>query len=350
MPSSTEPLRLTGDAHTDIRELRHWLVAEDGRRLLIETSGSSGTPKGVLLSRSAVLASAGASARAMGHGQWVLALPSNYVAGVNVIARSLLAGHDPVVADGLTWTHGPRFASFVSTQLGRLIADDEGREALRELDCVLVGGGPVDRLAVAQVRSWGVDVHATYGSSETSGGCVYDGYPLPGVEVALTDDGRIKLRGPMLFDGYLGDPELTAETIVDGWYLTSDLGELADDGRLTVIGRVDDMVISGGVKVPGPAVARRLTEHVAVAAAEVVGVSDPEWGQAVVAVVATPGLASMPAMRLEEVRDWVAAVHPRTWAPRRLVVVEELPLLANGKVDRQAVRALAEDALAEGAS
>jgi O-succinylbenzoic acid--CoA ligase len=342
--SSTEPLRLTGDAHTDIRELRHWLVAEDDQRLLIETSGSSGTPKGVLLSRSAVLASAGASARAIGHGQWVLALPSNYVAGVNVIARSLLAGHDPVVADGLHWKPGARYISLVSTQMRRLVDDRTVGSELHEMDTVLVGGGPVDREAAEVVAGWGPDVVATYGSSETCGGCVYDGYPLPGVEVALTDDGRIKLRGPMLFDGYLDDPDLTAATLVDGWYLTSDLGTVADDGRLTVLGRIDDMVISGGVKVPGPVVARRLAEHTAIAAAEVVGVADPEWGEAVVAVVATPGLASMPAMRLDEARDWVASVHPRTWAPRRLVVVEELPLLANGKVDRQAVRALAEAA------
>ena len=341
MPSSTEPLRLTGDAPTDIRELRHWLAADDDQRLLIETSGSSGTPKGVLLSRSAVLASAGASARAIGHGQWVLALPSNYVAGVNVIARSLLAGHDPVVAEGLYWKPGARYISLVSTQMRRLVDDPSVGSELHEMDTVLVGGGPVDREAADVVAAWGPDVVATYGSSETCGGCVYDGYPLPGVEVALTDDGRIKLRGPMLFDGYLDDPGLTAETLVDGWFVTSDLGAIEDDGRLSVLGRVDDMLITGGVKVPAPAVARRLAQHPAIVAAEVVGVPDAEWGQLVVAVVATPGLASAPALGLAEARDWVSAAHPRAWAPRRVVVVEELPLLANGKVDRQAVRALA---------
>lgn len=337
----SEPLQLTGDPHADISALRHWLVADDDQRLVIETSGSTGRPKRALLSRSAVLASAGSSARAVGHGQWVLALPSNYVAGVNVIARSLLAGHDPEVADGVTWKAGPRFISVVSTQLRRLVDDPTAAAEVLELDTVLVGGGPVDHEAVAVMQGWGVTVVATYGSSETCGGCVYDGYPLPGVDVALTEDGRIKLRGPMLFDGYLDDPELTAQTLVDGWFITSDLGTLEDDGRLTVTGRVDDMVISGGVKVPAPAVARRLLAHPAVVAAEVVGVDDPEWGQAVVAVVATPGLASMPALGLDEAREWVASECPRTWAPRRIVVREELPLLANGKVDRQAILALA---------
>lgn len=332
-----DPLRLSGDPHADIAALRHWLNAEDDQRLVIETSGSTGTPKRALLSRSAVLASAGSSARAVGHGPWALALPSNYVAGVNVIARSLLAGHDPVVADGATWKAGPRFASFVPTQLARFVTDPSAIEVLQELDCVLVGGGPVDRAIVAQIRSWGVDVHATYGSSETSGGCVYDGYPLPGVEIALTDDGRIKIAGPMLFDGYLDDPEMTAETLVDGWFITSDLGAIAEDGRLTVIGRADDMVISGGVKVPAPAVARRLNEHPDIRAAEVVGTPDPEWGQRVVAVVEG-------ALELDEARDWVAETCPRTWAPRALVTVEHLPLLANGKVDRAAIRAIAQEA------
>jgi O-succinylbenzoic acid--CoA ligase len=273
----------------------------------------------------------------VGHGPWVLALPSSYVAGVNVIARSLLAGHDPVIADGATWTPGPRFASFVSTQLARFVTDPSAIEVLQELDCILVGGGPVDRSVVAQVRSWGVDVHATYGSSETSGGCVYDGYPLPGVDIDLTDDGRIKIAGPMLFDGYLDDPSLTAETLVDGWFITSDLGRIHDDGRLEVLGRADDMLISGGVKVPAPVIAQRLREHPSVRAAEVVGVPDPEWGQRVIAVVEG-------AIEVDEARDWVAEAHPRTWAPRAVVVVEQLPLLANGKVDRAAVRSLAEDA------
>lgn len=352
-----EPLRLTGDAYADIAALREWLDADDERCLVIETSGSTGTPKRALLSRDAVLASAEASAfRLRGSGPWVLALPSSYVAGVNVIVRSLFAGYEPVVLDdhGLAWAiteaemrggRGSSFVSLVPTQLARALDDGATRQALAgSVHTVLLGGGPIDPDLRQRAEEVGIHVVATYGSSETAGGCVYDGYPLDGVRLDLGDDGRIRIAGPVLFDGYLGDPALTAQTLVDGWYVTSDLGELASDGRLAVLGRVDDMVISGGVKVPAPAVARRLVEHPGVAAAEVVGVPDPEWGQAVAAVVATPGLASMPALRLREVREWVAAVHPRSWAPQRLIVLEELPLLPNGKVDRQAVRALAEAA------
>jgi O-succinylbenzoic acid--CoA ligase len=143
----------------------------------------------------------------------------------------------------------------------------------------------------------------------------------------------------VLFDGYDGRPELTARVRRDGWFVTSDLGRLDDDGRLEVLGRVDDVVVSGGVNVPAPAVAARLREHPAVAAAEAVGVDDPEWGQRVVAVVVPAPGAEAPS--LEELRDLVAEAHPRAWAPRGLAVVEEIPLLDNGKVDRLALAQVA---------
>jgi O-succinylbenzoic acid--CoA ligase len=175
---------------------------------------------------------------------------------------------------------------------------------------------------------------ATYGASETAGGCVYDGHPLDGVALAIGTDGRIRIGGPTLFERYDGDPGLTGETLVDGWYVTSDAGRFDDDGRLRVLGRIDDVVVSGGVNVPLPAVAARLTEHPGIREAHAVGVDDEEWGTRVVAVA----VGDVP---LDELRDWVAATHPRSWAPRDVVRVAALPLLANGKVDRQAVRDLA---------
>lgn len=342
----TEPLRLTGDPAADVAALRGWLDAGAPPPLVIETSGSTGAPKRVLLSRSAVVASADASAGRLGSaGPWALALPSSYVAGVNVVVRSLLAGHEPVVgADPTAWPEQVRFVSVVPTQLARWAADPALGPVLGRLDAVLVGGGPVDHAAAEAVRSWGVRVVATYGSSETSGGCVYDGHALDGVDLGLTEDGRIRIAGPMLFDGYLGDPGLTAECLVDGWFVTSDLGVLHGDGRLEVTGRADDVLISGGVKVPAPAVARRLRQHPALAAAEVVGVPDAEWGQRVVAVVAPVVAAAGAAPSVDELRDWVGEAHPRAWAPRAVVVVDALPMLDNGKADRVAVRALAEEA------
>ena len=335
-------LRLTGDAERDIEALTAWVGAADPDPLVVATSGSSGRPKQVVLSRAALLASAAASAaRVGGAGPWVLALPSSYVAGVNVVVRSLLAGHRPVVLADRTPAEAPLpggFVSVVPTQLHRWLASPADAAALAAYDTVLVGGGPVDAQLRARAAEAGVRLVATYGMAETCGGCVYDGLPLDGVGVALATDGRVRLTGPVLFDGYLDDPAATAAALVDGWFLTSDAGRIDEDGRLQVLGRVDDMVVSGGVNVPSAAVAARLREHPAVIAAEVVGLPDEEWGHRVVAVVSVQTRT----LTLAEARDWVGERHPRAWAPRDLVVVPALPMLPNGKVDRLAVRTLAE--------
>jgi o-succinylbenzoate---CoA ligase len=318
-------------AQVVVDALRAWLeAAAEPEPLVLQTSGSTGAPKRVLLSRRAVLASVAATERRLGgSGRWALALPPTYVAGLQVICRSLVAGHEPVL-DG--W-EGAGFTSLVPTQLHRLLDDAASVAALRELRTILLGGGPIDPALHGRAADEGLRVVATYGSAETAGGCVYDGYPLDGVGVQVDDDGRIRISGPTLFEGYDGDPALTARVLVDGWFLTSDAGRLDADGRLQVLGRLDDVVVSGGVNVPLPAVAARLRAHPDVVAAEVVGVPDEEWGQRVVAFVVTTGPLS-----LAEVRDWVGEVHPRSWAPREVVAVEALPMLDNGKVDRIALR------------
>ncbi len=326
--------------------LAAWLAADDPAPWVVETSGSTGRPKRVRLSRDAVLASVRASARRVGaSGQWLLALPASYVAGLQVVCRSLVAGHDPVLVDDhasfaaatAAMADGDRFVSLVPTQLHRLL--DTDAEALRRFHTVLLGGGPIDPALRRRAGDEGVHVVATYGSAETAGGCVYDGYALDGVAVALDADGRIRIAGPTLFDGYDGDPGLTAEVLVDGWFRTSDAGRLDEDGRLQVLGRVDDVVVSGGVNVPAPAVAARLREHPDVTEVEVLGVPDEEWGNRVVAFVVGD-------LGLEAARDWVAEAHPRSWAPRQLVALDAMPLLANGKPDRLALRS---SALEEGA-
>lgn len=332
---------LSGDAPAVVTALRGWLAAAaEPEPILVQTSGSSGAPKRVRLSRRAVLASAGATAQRLGgQGRWLLALPPTYVAGAMVIARSLLAGRDPglvgsgSVAEALERTDAA-YLSLVPTQLHRLLEDPVEVEALSSLDSVLLGGGPIDRALRARAERAGVPVVSTYGATETAGGCVYDGLPLPGVQVAVDPDGRIRIAGAMLFDGYDGDEALTAATLRDGWFLTSDAGSLDADGRLTVLGRLDDVVISGGIKVSVSTVAARLREHPSVEAAEVIGVDDREWGQRVVAFVVGP-------IDADEAREWVAAAHPRTWAPRQVVRLDAMPLLAHGKVDRLRLRELA---------
>jgi O-succinylbenzoic acid--CoA ligase len=334
-------LRLAGRADDDIEAVAVWLAADDPGAVLVATSGSSGTPKQVVLSRAAVLASADASARRLGgSGRWLLALPSSYVAGLNVVVRSLLAGHRPEMLGD----RSPRearieggFLSLVPTQLHRWLSEPEDAAALAALDTVLVGGGPVDASLRERAGAAGIRLVATYGMAETCGGCVYDGLPLDDVGLAVADDGRVRVSGPTLFDGYVDDPEATGQVLVDGWFHTSDAGRIGDDGRLLILGRMDDMVVSGGVNVPGPAVAARLRAHPRLALVEVLGVPDVEWGSRVVAIV----VAEDAVPSLDELRDWVSEVHPRAWAPRELHVVPELPMLANGKVDRIALRALA---------
>ncbi|GAB4009524.1 AMP-binding enzyme [Nocardioides ultimimeridianus] len=328
-------LRPDNDFDTVVASLRSWLDGDGSQRLLVETSGSSGTPKRVVLARSAVLASVAASATRLGAtGPWVLALPSTYVAGVQVLVRSLVAGHQPMLLERSGWPAGEGwFTSLVPTQLVRMLASPDDAAALARAHTVLLGGGPIDPSLRAASAEAGVRIVATYGAAETAGGCVYDGLPLDGVAVALGQGGRIRIAGPTLFEGYDGAPELTAETLVDGWYLTSDAGRLDEDGLLRVTGRIDDVIVSGGVNIPGPAVAARLRAHPGVQAAEVLGVPDEEWGNRVVAFVATDRSPS-----LDDVRDWVASELPRAWAPRQLVVLPELPLLPNGKVDRMALK------------
>jgi O-succinylbenzoic acid--CoA ligase len=334
-------LRPSDEPSVAIRQLSRWLEADTPDPLLIETSGSTGRPKGVVVPRRAVLASVEASARRLGEsGRWLLALPSSYVAGVQVIVRSLVAGHEPYVVDGLDigraaatdHSDTPTFVSLVPTQLHRIMGNPEQVAALARCHTVLVGGGGLDPDLRRRAAEQGVDLVATYGSSETAGGCVYDGVPLDGVGVALGAEGRVRIAGPTLFSHYHDDPELTAESLVDGWFLTSDAGRFDEDGRLQITGRIDDVVISGGVKIPLATVAARLREHLLVQEVEVFGVPDPEWGQRLVAVL-------VGSVHDAELRDWISIEHPRSWAPREFRWVESLPLLPNGKVDRQAIRA-----------
>lgn len=331
---------VAGEAEEILALLRSWDTADDPRPLVIETSGSTGRPKRVQLSRDALRASATAALdRLGGPGQWVLNLPATYVAGVQVLYRSVVAGTEPVIGADLraalaSMTSPRRYVSVVPTQLYRALEDDEAVADLSGFTAVLVGGGPLDAEVRAGAERRGIAVVQTYGMSETCGGCVYDGVALDGVEVKIEGD-EVLLRGPVLFDGYEGDPERTAAAFRDGWLVTDDLGHWAEDGRLRIDGRADDMIISGGVKVPARAVATQLAGALAVRAVEVVGVPDPEWGERVVAVLATdhpPDLASVRAV-----------VEPRSWAPRQVVVVNELPELANGKADRIAIARLAAD-------
>jgi o-succinylbenzoate---CoA ligase len=334
-------VELRGSTGDVVAALGAWVGADDEEPLVVETSGSTGAPKRVVLARRAVLASGRATARRLGgEGRWLLALPAAYVAGAQVVCRSIAAGEPPVLLEehrslaAAVQAGAPAYASLVPTQLHRMLDSPDDVTALRSLRTVLLGGGPFDPGLRSRAAAAGVTVVATYGSAETAGGCVYDGVALDGVGLAVERDGRLRISGPTLFEGYEEDAELTRRVLVDGWFRTEDAARVDADGRLQVLGRLDDIVVSGGVNVPAPAVAARLREHPAVRAAEALGVPDQEWGSRLVAFVVGD-------LDLDDARAWVAERHPRSWAPRQLVRVGEIPLLPNGKPDRLALRELA---------
>ena len=368
--------------------------------LILRTSGSTtGTGRLIAVRVAALTASALAThERLGGPGTWLLALPAHHVAGLQILVRSLLSGTTPVVADmsvGFSPTAladalrsardsaGPAarlYTSLVPTQLVRVVRDRAASRALTEADAVLLGGAAADPALLARAQELGITVVTTYGMSETGGGCVYDGRPLNGVELAIQDPdaegtGRVLISGPVLADGYLQDPDVTdsasAGPASDGTsrsgegfrdteagrvLVTSDRGRLRPDGRLELLGRVDDVIITGGVKVEPRRVEEALTGLDTVAEACVVGLPDEQWGSIVVAAVVCEAAAgqedsgvsddlSSPdgAALREAVRSRLDGVH----APKRVIVLEALPLRPSGKVDRRAVTRLLAAASAE---
>ncbi|MFJ5961991.1 AMP-binding protein [Pseudarthrobacter oxydans] len=330
---------------------------------VVRTSGSTGAPKATVLTVESLAASSMATALALkGEGQWLLALPVQYVAGIQVLVRSLFAGTRPWVMDmshGFTpeaftaaaqeLTDKIRFTSLVPTQLQRLLDEPspETLAALRRFNAVLLGGAPAPASLLAAAREAGVRVITTYGSAESCGGCVYDGFPLEGVSVRVEEDGRILLGGDTIAAGYLESPESTDTFFEeDGvrWYRTSDLGSIDDDGRLTVLGRADDVIITGGVKVSAAHVQEELEKSDGVAAAFVAGVPSAEWGQAVAAYIALADPAPDAAPGAEA--GDTAVVLEQHWhrtmgvlAPKTVLAASGLLMLPNGKPDRLAMTA-----------
>jgi len=319
-------------------ELRRRLAPEEpvepGTAVVVATSGSTGEAKGVVLSAAALRASAAAThARLGGPGRWLLALPAQHIAGIQVIVRSLLSGVEPaVLKQGQTFAEVPddvRYVSLVPTQLARLTDP----RVLRRFDAVLVGGAAAAKPLVTRALDAGVRVVTTYGMSETAGGCVYDGVPLAGVRVRIVD-GVVELAGPMLATGYRLSP---SDAFVDGWFRTSDLG-VFQDGVLEVLGRADFVINTGGVKVSPTAVEAVLTGQPGVAEVCVVDLRDAQWGQVVAAVVVPVDPARPPLA--DALTGAVRAALGAPAVPKVVRFASDLPLLGPGKVDRSGVRAL----------
>ena len=407
-----------------------------GVDMVLRTSGSTtGTGKLVGVSMEALVASARATHKRLGGaGIWVLALPAYHAAGVQVLVRAAVAGtrvfnaykeggfdpqhlaqvidaacaaaadcdagssfDDDAVSSCAGGAGGeaegalaaddsgracPVYTSLVPTQLRRALDDEQLRGALARLDAVLIGGAAADAQLLEQAKAAGIRVVTTYGMSETCGGCVYDGQPLPGVSMDVDQaTGAIWLSGPMLATGYLGDEERTrrcfvsrpqagegtrdagetasaAESAEAGaggpgagsgagageparrWFITSDRGQIVD-GRLQVLGRLDDVIISGGIKVePGP-IEALLALNPLVSECAVVGLPDLQWGQVVTAVVVP---ASMPGLGrvdegaiLAQIRVYLEQKLSGAQCPKQVLLADALPYKGIGKVDRRAL-------------
>lgn len=314
----------------------------------VATTGSTGTPKIVLHTRDSLTASAVATnERIGGPGQWVLALAAHHIAGIQVVLRSALAGTTPVrcTAGGADFASAfesatrsleadRRYVSLVPLQLARLLDDAVGLTGLERIDVVLLGGAAADPALLARATDAGVQVVTTYGSSETSGGCVYDGVPVRGVDVRVGPDSVITLAGPVVAHGYLIDDEVRE---LGGVFTTSDLGALRG-GRLRVLGRADDVIVTGGKKVAPPVVETAIRALPDVEDVIVVGTPHPEWGSAVSAlVVGRP-------RSLADFRTELAGRLAGHEIPQRVSFAEALPTIGIGKPDRAAAARLLNDA------
>ncbi|EXF26094.1 acyl-CoA synthetase [Nesterenkonia sp. AN1] len=333
--------------------------------VIVRTSGSTGTPKQTLLPAAALHSSVAATAEALGgQGQWLLTLQPSYVAGLAVLARSLAAGTAPEpllqhTTDPTAFTDAAsrltaerRYVSLVPTQLQRLLdhvpQDAALTTALVRFDAILLGGGAAAPELLERAATHGLTVVRTYGMSETCGGCVYDGRPLPGVRLETQGSehpgpGRVQISGPMVAAGYLEDADLTAAHFDispesgQPRFLTDDLGEVRTDASgqmLRIAGRADDVINTGGIKVSAERVRSVLLEHPQVREAFVGPVPDPDWGQTISAAVVLTGRPGAEVIQ-QELQQLVRGSLGRAATPKRVLILPELPLLVSGKPDRR---------------
>lgn len=370
--SGGAPILPVADDRADAEAVAALQRAElpEGTAVVVRTSGSSGVPKAVALSAAALRAGAEAThERLGGAGQWLVALPSHLISGLQMLVRSEVSGipprffdaaggFDPAAlldaAEGLDGQR--RYVSLVPLQFSRLLdlaeQDRAAADALRRFDAVLVGGQALSLEMRRRAHELGVALKRSYGMTETAGGCVYDGVEIGDTRVRIRA-GEVQLAGPSLALGYVGDPELTADRFIedrdrDGsvhrWYRTGDAGELLG-GMLTVTGRLDRVVISGGVNVSLDEVERAAREFAGWSSAVAVAAPHPEWGERVSLVVETGKAeadgegagAAAPRATFDEVRDAIRNRLGAAAAPVWATETDELPRLAGGKPDLRAI-------------
>jgi O-succinylbenzoic acid--CoA ligase len=327
----------------EVAEIRRsWAAREP---VVVETSGTLGERRWVEHGPESVEASCRAVSRALAvdpdRDRWLACIPVRFVAGRAVMLRGEVTGTPVTVHGGFAPDAVGRAAgdctlvSLVPTQLRRLL---DAAAPIHRFRAVLLGGGPVPAGVVARAADAGVTVHTTYGLTETFGGCVHDGRPLDGVSLRLDhDSGEVLVRGAVLMRGYVDDPDATRTAFTaDGWLRTGDVGRFAVDGRLEIVDRMKDLIITGGVNVSPTAVERALQMHPALADVCVVGVPDAEWGERVVACAVLDEGCTAPSV--EELRAFARDRLSAPELPKELRIVIEIPRTASGKPLRRALR------------
>jgi O-succinylbenzoic acid--CoA ligase len=322
---------------------------EDGIAAVVATSGTTGTPKAAELSGSGIEASARAVSAALAAGpgdRWLGCVGLHSVAGLAIVARAWQGGlplevHERFDPDAVAEAarKGATLVSLVPTMLARLL---DARADLGRFRRVLLGGAPAPAALVERAEGAGATVVRTYGLTETFGGVAHDGHPLDGVELAISGAGEITVRGPMVLRRYRRDRAATLAALRGGWLHTADLGRIGPDGRLEVLGRRDDLVITGGVNVHPLEVEAVLGRHPAVADVAVGAAADLEWGQRLVAYV-VPADRRLPPT-LDALRAFTRERLGAAKAPRELVLVQRLPRTASGKILRRRLSTLADPA------
>jgi O-succinylbenzoic acid--CoA ligase len=297
--------------------------------VIIPTSGSTGQPKEVALTAAALISSARASHTFLGAqigDRWSLLLPLNHIAGVNVLVRALELG-----VSVASRNEDAEFTAIVPTQLHRALhGDSELHAHLKNCTAVLVGGAETtDELKQAATDA-GINIVTSYGMSEMSGGCVYNGTPLAGVSVKISEHGNIQLQGAMMASGYLNSPELWNATCIDGWFTTSDIGEFSDN-HLTVLGRSDDQIISGGEKISLGTLEKFLAGAFPHQEFIAFGAPDLEWGTKLI-------IASNQNMDIEQLRTSVKKELGQHAVPKDFLTLPEIPRTSLGKLDRTSAR------------
>lgn len=300
------------------------MPVEDGDAIVVATSGTTGHPKAVIHTHTSVLASAEATSDGLGVNpatdRWLACLPPAHIGGLAVITRSLLTGTDLVVHESFDAAAADQAARDGAT-LVSLVTRALNQVDISKFRKVLIGGA-------APPPDLPDHVIATYGMTETGSGCVYGGYPLDGVELQAATTGEIEIRADLLLRAYRTIDGIVEPVRSDGWFASGDLGRVDPDGRLWIDGRAGDMIITGGENVWPHRIERVLEKHPAIVEAAVVGRPDPEWGHRVIAVIVAPDAPPS----LDEVREYVRTELPVWNAPKELVVVDELPKTALGKV------------------